>query len=405
MPTPDSYAVSARGVRPRVLISAYACGPGDESEANAGWAFTEAAAAEHDVWLVTRERFRVSIDEALSARPQLAAHLVVTYLELSSTLMARKRRGADVYWYYILWQRKLGHLAAAMHAELGFDVAHHVSFAVDWLPCGLRGLADRVPLVWGPVGGATYAPLRLARWFNVRALASDVGRAIATRAARRVFGDPVARRARIVVAQNDDVAHRFRRARRVVVEPNSALDEAGRRLPRVERASVRRAIYIGRLVAWKGPMLAVHAMAEPAAADWALDIYGDGVERARLHKAITELGLADRVSLRGQRPRDEVLLALRTADAMLFPSMHDSAPWAVAEASAAGCPVVCLAKGGPPLLAGPNGFVVQPERHVVRRLAIALQRAGKAGGVRYDRWLASRLPAIVSGWYRDAMTP
>ena len=41
---------------------------------------------------------------------------------------------------------------------------------------------------------------------------------------RRLFGDPVARRAALVVAQNEEVARRFGFARQVVVEPNAALD-------------------------------------------------------------------------------------------------------------------------------------------------------------------------------------
>src|SRR4051794_24051671 len=44
--------------RLRVLISAYAFGPSDESEASAGWRFALAAAVDHDVWVLTRRRFR-----------------------------------------------------------------------------------------------------------------------------------------------------------------------------------------------------------------------------------------------------------------------------------------------------------------------------------------------------------
>jgi glycosyltransferase involved in cell wall biosynthesis len=270
------------------------------------------------------------------------------------------------------------------------------------LPCGLRKLADRVPLVWGPVGGATYAPWRLAGWFDPRALAGEVLRTGSTRLARRAFADPVARRAAIVVAQNPDVASRFRYARRVVLETNSALDDAETQVPK-QRGTVKRAIFVGRLVAWKGPRMAVAAMADPAVADWTLDIFGADRESAALKKTIADLGLDDRVHLLGQRPRTEVLAAFAEADAMLFPSMHDSAPWAVAEASAAGCPVVCLDKGGPALLAGPNGYVVASGKNVVADLADALRRAGQSDRTPYDRWSRSRLPALVTEWYADAM--
>jgi glycosyltransferase involved in cell wall biosynthesis len=87
---------------------------------------------------------------------------------------------------------------------------------------------------------------------------------------------------------------------------------------------------------------------------------------------------------------------------MLFPSMHDSAPWATGEASATGCPVVCLDLGGPPLLAGPNAFPVPVRRTVVADLAAALVKAGEHRGEPYLRWAEDRLPALLGDWYADA---
>lgn len=40
------------------------------------------------------------------------------------------------------------------------------------------------------------------------------------------------------------------------------------------------------------------------------------------------------------------------SDTFLFPSLHDEAGWAVAEAIASGLPVVCLDHGGPRVVAG-----------------------------------------------------
>jgi glycosyltransferase involved in cell wall biosynthesis len=94
--------------------------------------------------------------------------------------------------------------------------------------------------------------------------------------------------------------------------------------------------------------------------------------------------------------------ALADADAMLFPSLHDSAPWAVGEANAIGTPVVCLDLGGPPILAGANGHPVPVTGDVVGNLARALVKAGENPGVASDRWSAGRLPALVTDWYSNA---
>jgi len=399
-----SAAGPAPARRLRVLISAYAFGPSDESEASAGWTFARAAAQRHDVWVITRRRFQEGIDAALQADPDLAAHLTVHYVELSDRLLARKRGPLDVYWYYALWQRRVGREAVELHERLGFDVAHHVTFASDWLPVGLAAL-DGVPKVWGPVGGSTYLPLRMCRWIGPRSSVGELSRSIFTRVMRRIFGDPMARRSAVVAGLNPDVARRFRYARRVEAEANAALvtgPTVPPPAPSTTKREGKRAIFVGRLVGWKGPRLAVAAIAEPVARDWTLEFFGAGRDEPHVRRLAEQLGVSDRVVFHGHRPRGEALAAYAEADAMLFPSMHDSAPWAVAEASAAGCPVVCLDRGGPPMLAGPNAFAVPADKNVVRNLADALVRAGQQRGEPYRRWSVERLPDLLADWYADA---
>lgn len=390
-------------VHPRVLVSAYACGPGDEPEAAAGWAFARAAARSHRVHVITRRRFAPAIAAELELDPQLAQDLTVEYLDLSERVLARKRRGTDVYWYYVLWQRALARRAAELHRATPFDVGHHVTFANDWLPCGLarvRGLS----VVWGPVGGASAVPFRLARWLGVRGTATELLRGVLTAPLRALWGDGAARRAAVVVAQNESVARRFRRARHVVVEPNAALDDdlPGQARPaRPDSADgPRRALFVGRLLAWKGCRLAIETLARTPG--WELHVYGTGYERAALGRLAERRGVAGRVVFHGHRPRAEVLDAIAGCDAMLFPSMHDQAGWVAAEASALGRPVVCLPLGGVPLLAGANARPAELAGDVVGHLAARLAEAATAPGAPSSRWSASRLPDVVEGLYRTA---
>ncbi|GAA1732184.1 hypothetical protein GCM10009809_29590 [Isoptericola hypogeus] len=394
--------------RRRVLISAYACGPGDGPEAAAGWAFATAAATQADVVVITRRRFADSIAAALDADPELAQRITVLHMERHPALVAAKRGQAGIYWYYVLWQRKVRRLAAQLHRERRFDLVHHVTFANDWLPCGLVGATD-APLVWGPVGGASASPLRLARWLGVRGTLTEVVRECATRPLRRLWGDAAARTASVVIAQNQDVAHRFRSSRHVVVEANASISLDDVALPPDGATSVplgavtgRRAVYVGRLIPLKGVRIAVAALADPALADWTLDIYGDGRERASLERQAHRLGLTDRVRFLGHRPRAEALAALARADALVFPSMHDQAGWVAAEASAFGCPVVCLPFGGPPSLADVNAHVVPLEKDLPAAVARTVAGLPLERGVRSRRWDAARLPGFLDRVYAVA---
>lgn len=395
-------------VRRRVLISAYACGPGMGSEPGAGWAFARAAAQHSEVWVITRRRFEPMITDALAGDPVLGSRLHPVYLDLPDWCLRLKKGHRDVYWYYPLWQRLVGQKALELHRQVEFDVAHHVTFASDWMPCGLTALPSAVPLVWGPVGGASYVPLGLLHWLGLRGAIGELGRRAVTETFRRIFADKMARRARVVVGLNEDVRRRFAGSAEVVVEPNAIVEPAPETVVRSAVPSrVHTAVFVGRLVSWKGTRLALHALAHPSAANWRLEFIGSGPDQRWIEAEAARRGLAGRVTCRGQLPRQDVLAALAGADAMLFPTLHDSAPWAVAEACAAGLPVICVD------LAGPRVFVRKTADGIScianvgpglpARLAAALRDTEAAPRpVPSGRWSSSRLPLVLEGWYGQA---
>ena len=384
----------------RVLMSGYACDPSRGSEPGAGWAFASAAAqGDHDIYLLVEQFYRPAIEAELALRPLPRLHPIYV-----ATPKSVAYTSDDIRWNrarYAAWQRIAAREGARLHRELHFDVVHHVIMTGDWLPVGMIKLRD-VPLIWGPVGG--YARPAWKLWWQMGAVnaAKEVARLLITGAGRKVFGDRTAARADLLVAQNPDVARRFRKAGRVIVEPNVALDYA--QLPSREAPSestARTAVFAGRLLPWKGSWLAIEAIARPAAEGWRLEIFGDGPERTALAQRARRLGVADRVTFMGERPRDELLNRLAQADAMLFPSLHDGAGWAVAEAVAIGCPVVCLDAAGPGHLVGPGeGIRVPTTGDVPGALAEALAKTDRPV-VAADRFAADRLPGLLDGWYRE----
>ena len=247
----------------------------------------------------------------------------------------------------------------------------------------------------------TTGGIRLWATLGIRVLVLEALRAVVLGAARIIVGRPLARRASAVLGQNADVATALAPTP-VIVQPNVALDiDTNVYKGRSERHSSRTALYAGRLVAWKGLGLALAALRQPDALGWRLEVYGTGPERRRLEQLAERWNLSERVSFHGSRPREEVFAALREADVFLFPSLHDSAGWSVAEAMAVGCPVLCLDAGGPPVLVGAEGGIVVPLRgNVVGRLANALDQTRMLHPQR-EQWSARRLPDLLNMLYSD----
>jgi glycosyltransferase involved in cell wall biosynthesis len=83
--------------------------------------------------------------------------------------------------------------------------------------------------------------------------------------------------------------------------------------------------------------------------------------------------MIDRVEFLGWVGRSDVHRIMRDrAHAFVFPSLHDDAPWVVGEAVAHGLPVVCLDRGGTPIIAGERGVQVGNVKAMAAALAKAL---------------------------------
>lgn len=380
----------------KVLISAYTCMPGRGSEPGVGWLWARAAAERHEVWLLTHPYNEKLIPDALRQEDGLT--MTPVYVAPPAWSAAVGRIPALSYVTYLAWQWKAAQAARSLHATERFDVAHHLTYANDWLPAGAAWVPG-LPMVWGPVGGAAGTQVRLWRYLRWRSVGFELARSGLSAVARRLGGDATARRASLIVANNPPVARRFARFGPVVTEPNCAMAP----VPPVARPSPsdgeRRAVFVGRLVGWKGPHLAVAAIAQPAAAGWTLDLMGVGPEMRRCQRLARRLGVADRVRFRGWVPRQQLLEELARADCLIHPSMHDQASWAVGEALSAGVPVVCFELGGPGFLVPPDqGVTVSLSGEVIKNLAEGL-RDVTAPTRREDRFDLHRLPALLDGWY------
>ncbi len=310
-----------------------------------------AAARRHEVWLLTQphmaDRVRGWLEQPENAAVSEKVHVFgvpPNHAEHRPGLinLAQRRRVND------RWQLNAGREALRLDQQVHFDLVHHATLAAFWLRTGVAELER--PLVWGPVGGGVETPWRLLGELGRRGLVEDSARVAVRRIAIRT---PAVRkapeRAAVVLAQNPETASRIRTSGRLQVLSNGLAAKVRRPAMRGERT--RDVLFVGRLVAWKGPMLALRAMRYVSQPDVVLRFCGDGGERERLESAARRWGLHDRVRFEGQIPQHELFELIGRASAILQPSLHDEGGNAVAETLQFGTPLVCLDHGGPGVIA------------------------------------------------------
>jgi glycosyltransferase involved in cell wall biosynthesis len=340
----------------KIGLVAYACQPGAGSEPGVGWQTAVQLAQHHEVWLVTRAKNRAAIEKELTDNPRQSLH--VDYHELKWAIPL-KRGQWGVYPYAYLWQATVYKTVAAIHGRIGLDMAHQITFGSMRFPSSLGRLG--IPYVLGPLGGGEEAPLTF--WWGL-GFAGAMFEALRWLSNRLAMADPLVRRGlalagRVVAASPATADFLRRRGFESVVIPSVAVDvddvatlKAVQTLPDARRSEELTALYVGRLLAWKGIHLALLAMARARerGVSVRLKILGRGRYERRLRRLIERLGLVDLVEWLPPQPTLADVQEIHSGtDVFVFPSLHDSGGMVVVEAMAASRPVMCLRLGGPAL--------------------------------------------------------
>jgi glycosyltransferase involved in cell wall biosynthesis len=150
--------------------------------------------------------------------------------------------------------------------------------------------------------------------------------------------------------------------------------EAGEFIPVVPVENPADFVFVGELRELKGIFPLVEAMVGLRRKDGTpatLVMAGDGPQRRELEERIAALSLTSRVRLVGSQPARSVFAEGRVA---MVPSLAESMPYVVLEATAANLPVIATKVGGiPEIFAGTSETLVPPGD--ADALAVAMQAA------------------------------
>jgi glycosyltransferase involved in cell wall biosynthesis len=380
----------------KILLSAYACEPGQGTELDVGWHTARELARHHEVWVLTRpDDGRESIETELEKSPVPSLHFVYFTLPVIGSLW-KLGHGAFLIHYY-LWQIQAYFVARRLHQQIQFDVVQHVTFVKYSIPSFLCLLP--IPFIWGPVGGGEFTPKPFYQSLKGRSHLFEKLRKLACWIGEQdPFVRLTARRSALALATTEDTAQRLSLLGAKIVHVSSQLG-----LPPTEihqlaaypilKTSPLRFLSIGRLLHWKGFDLGLQAFAQAALPHAEYWIVGDGPERRSLQRLAETLGIASQVRFLETLPRQETLQTLASCHVLVHPSLHDSGALVCLEAMAAGRPVVCLNLGGPAVQVTPEtGFKIAAHtpNQAIADLATALTQLAGHPDLRVQMGQAAR---------------
>lgn len=371
----------------KILLSCFACEPGLGSEEGMGWNGALQTAKYAETWVLTRTFCRPFIEAELARNPVPNLHFV--YLDPFGWSEDWKGKQGLLQLHYYLWQIWAYFVARKLHRQIDFDLVRHVTYGKHWSPSFLVFLP--VPFIWGPIGGAEWAPKPFWKEYSLRGKVYEILRDLAQGLGEQdPFVRLTARRSTVAIATTEETAQRLRSlgSKNVQVVSNVGLSEqeiANLGHYSVPPANPVKFVSVGRLLHWKGFHLGIRAFARAKIEQAEYWIVGDGAERQRLEALVTDLGIADKVRFWGALPRKETLQKMGEAHVLVHPSLHDSGGFVCSEMMAVGRPVLCLDLGGPAVqVTDETGIKVpapNPEQ-AVRGLAEGMIRLASDPGLR-----------------------
>lgn len=381
----------------RILILAYACEPNTGSETGVGWHWIRQASQFHEVWVLTWARNRAAIERSLAEKPLGNVHWI--YFDLPPWARFWKEGQRSLHLHYYLWQLGAYFAGRRLHRNFSFDLVHHVTIGSFWFPSFLALLP--VPFVWGPVGAGLPAPRSFWIEFSLWGKVKEILRAFAV---PMLLVDPIRGltedRACAILAVSPATTGgvRFRNRHKVTLFSQVGFD--AREFDGIDHSGSGGSapftlLSVGRLLHWKGFALAIKAFAilQEILPDCQYWIVGDGPEKAKLAELSISLGLSGCVHFISTLPRRDYLARLRSADALIHPSLHEPGAFVIVEAMAMSKPVICLNLGEPALQVTDNTGIKIPAtspQQVISDLAAAMTRLARDPDLRIRLGIAAR---------------
>jgi glycosyltransferase involved in cell wall biosynthesis len=394
--------------RARVLLLAERCNPEWASVPLVGWSHARALSEVADVHLVTQIRNRDALLRAgLQEGTQFTAvdsEPVAARLHRLGAMLRGGNGGGWTTEVALLWmgypyfehlvRQRFG--AAIVRGR--FDLVHRLTPVSPTTPSPLAAFcrAHGVPFVVGPINGGVAWP----RAFDSARRLEKEWLSYLREGYKLLPGFQSTRQnsAALLIGSRDtwrQTPHLFRR--KCVYLPENAVDLSRFQRVRQRRAArPLRAVFVGRLVPYKGADMLLSAAAPLIrSGDVVLDVVGDGPQMKQLRGTVAQEQIGGGVKLHGWVQHQQVQDILAECDVFTFPSIREFGGGVVLEAMAVGVPPIAMDYAGPAeLVTDETGFLipmgtreeiierlrrmlahlVQDPREIDRRSPVAVQR-------------------------------
>lgn len=357
-----------------VVVTVYACRPNAGSEEGMGWNWVKNLGRHCRLHVINEGEWREEVEEALS-QLDYRDNIRMYYLPVSEKVrrMCWNQGNWLFYFHYRRWQQRAYHKALEICEQYPVDLVHQLNF-ISFREPGYLWKIDRLPFVWGPVGGMENMPVKYIRGENWKiklfVLVKNTLNTLQVNFQPRVR--KAMRRASVVIASGKGIEHIVRSSfgrdpvtinetgcyppefknvsasAQVVSDHFSAIST----IPSVadpavtgQQSETFSVLWVGKFDYRKQLGMALRTIAAlKQLPGIRFHVAGTGSEAdiARYRRLSDELGLQDITIWHGKLSNDRVHELMKQSQLLFFTSIMDATSTVVVEAIMNNLPVVCF---------------------------------------------------------------
>ena len=332
----------------KILISAYACEPNKGSEPEVGWQWSVNIAKRHEIWILTKENNRNTIEQFRTNHPEDIPweNMHFLFVHLPKWLVFWKKGNRGMRPYYYLWANKAFRIAKKVHEKECFDLVHSITFVSLTQPCFLYKL--NIPFIWTVAGGENISKsvgYKMAPGEYLYEFIRSLGQ---FKAVHSVRIKAALKKASLILATTEETADLIPKEFRDKVEITSAIGiDKKRPIKENDTSDNIKILLSGKFVYLKGVRIGIDAILKVI--DLFDNVYvtilGNGpYENEYKEKCRKYIGnkiwFVDKVS------HEKMIEFYQEHDFLVNTALRDSGCLVAMEAMSIGLPIVCVNSGG-----------------------------------------------------------
>lgn len=332
----------------KILVSAYACEPGLGSEIGVGWHWVLEMSHYFELWVVTRESNRHTIEPWIARHPEYQP-IRFLYYDLPRWARFWKKGLRGVRIYYNMWQRGCDKIVKRTMQENGIGIFHHLTYGNFLWPVSRYG--QKQFFVWGPGSAGNVVPKEFSREYSFKGqIKEGLQRWIrSTLKYNRGFQKRCESSWLIVCKTTDTYACIPESERhKAILMTDVAVEKFD--IPPSEKPpeSTVKYLAVGTLDGWRGFDLLIEAFSKALKSNpnLMLEIAGMGNEHPKLQALIRKMGASSHIRLLGKITAEAYVEKMREADVVVNPCLREGAVTVAFDSMSFGKPLLCIETGG-----------------------------------------------------------